>query len=338
MRVIVTGGTGFLGRHLVWHLARKGCDVCFTGRNAEAARLIAAAAAKPVSFVPVEHGAAQAGPSLRALAKSADAMVHCAALSSPWGSVERFEAANVASARQVLEACRANDVPRLVHISTPSLYFSFADRLDIRETDPLPAPVNTYAATKLRAEQILAASALEQLVILRPRALFGPWDNTLMPRFLRVMERGSLPLPNGGRALLDLTYVDNAVFAIWQALTQPLPGPRCIYNVSNGEPMTLAELIARLQSVLKLPVRTRPIPYWLLDAAARTAELHARLTSRQDEPLLTRYSAGTLAFSQTLNLDSIRSELHYQPQVAIEQGMALYADWLQRQKGGANAA
>lgn len=330
MRVIITGGTGFLGRHLVWHLATQDCDVSFTGRNLQAAKSIIAAASKHVQFFPLAHETDIAESTLTTLAKSADAIVHCAALSSPWGTPDSFHQANVESTQQVVRACLVNNTPRLIHISTPSIYFAYADRINIRESDPLPTPVNTYAATKREAENIVTESGIPQSVILRPRAIFGPWDNTLMPRLLRVIERGMLPIPNKGEALLDLTYVDNVVHAIWLALTQTLPNACSTYNVSNGEPIQFNQLLERLRQELQLPIRTLQTPYRLLDYVARCAEIYARLT-HQREPFLTRYSAGTLAFSQTLNLDAIRSDLNYSPIVSIDAGIQRYAKWLKHE-------
>lgn len=329
MKVLVSGGTGFLGRHVVWRLARAGHEVCFTGRDARAAATVVQQAAAPVQFVAVEHGTEKALPTLLAQVGPLDVMIHCAALSSPWGALDDFRRANVESTRELLQLAEHKGVRRLVHISTPSLYFDFSDRLAIREDMPLPKPVNYYAATKAEAEQWVLQSELPECVILRPRALFGPWDNTLMPRLMRVIQRGAFPLPHGGKALLDLSYIDNVVDAVSLALTANLPASRRIYNVSNGEPISLLDLLKQLQTTLDLPLRTRRLPYALLDGVARIAELHAKWASK-DEPLLTRYSAGTLAFSQTLDLSAIKNELGYAPKVSISEGLQRYAVWLKK--------
>lgn len=329
MRILVSGGTGFLGRHLVWRLLRNGHEVVYTGRSAAAAAVVAQQAVRPARFVAVEHGNELARRILQQCG-ALDAIVHCAALSAPWGSRAAFERANISSTAELLDTAASSGARRFVHISTPSLYFDYRDRLAIREDTPLPPPVNRYAASKAVAERLVQASPLPGRVILRPRALFGPWDNTLMPRLLRVMQRGRFPLPRAGRALLDITHVDNAVHAIQLALEQPLPQPCAIYNVSNGEPLTLLALLHRLQQVLQLQFRLQAVPYWLLDGLARVAELQARL-SGCSEPALTRYSAGTLSFSQTLDLTAIRRDLGYAPLIDINSGLQQYGIWLREQ-------
>lgn len=331
MKIIVTGGTGFLGRHTVWRLATEGYQVIFTGRQQAAAAEVIAHSPAAVTWLPLEHGTADAAATLANAATGALAVVHCAALSSPWGQYENFVQANITSTEEVIHACETAGVKRLVHISTPSLYFDFRDRLSVREDEPLPTPVNHYAHTKYEAEKRVLVADIAEKVILRPRALFGPWDNTLMPRLVRVMQRGAIPLMREGKALLDLTYVDNAVEAIWLALTKPLPRQLSIYNVTNEEPMQLDVLLAQVADAFSLDLRTRHVPWPAVHALAGLLETYSRLRSGP-EPLLTRYGAGVLAFSQTLDTSAIRHELGYVPTVSLAEGIQRHANWWKNQK------
>ncbi|MES2676594.1 MAG: NAD(P)-dependent oxidoreductase [Pseudomonadota bacterium] len=324
MKILITGGTGFLGRHIVWRLAELGHEVIFTGRQIAAADEVIALAKTPVRWLQIHHGSAER--QLMQAAQGADAIVHSAALSSPWGKYADFFSANVTSTAEVLSACNAAEVQRLVHISTPSLYFDFSDRLNIGELEPLPTPVNNYALTKAMAEKLVLQSAVPERVILRPRAIFGAWDNTLMPRILRVMREGSIPLMRGGQALLDVTYVENLVDAIMLSLTEPLPAAVQTYNVSNGDPQPLHKLLLQMSEAFALPLRTRQLPWWLVSGLARTLEVAAKATHGR-EPKITRYGAGVLAFSQTLDISTIRRDLGYQPQVSIAEGMRRHAAW-----------
>lgn len=325
MKILVTGGTGFLGRHLVQRLARQGAEVVFTGRQ-DAVGAQVAALAGAARYVRVEHGAAGAAARLRDCAAGADAIVHCAALAAPWGRRAAFERANVDSTGEVLAACRAHAITRLVHLSTPSLYFSFADQLGIGEDAPLPPPVNAYARSKRAAEALVLQAALPQAVMLRPRAIFGPWDQALLPRLLRLMRYGRVPLLRGGRALVDLTYVDNVVDAVLLALRVEGASTPPVYNISNGEPVAVADLFGMISSAFGVPVATVQRPYWLADLAARALEAGARLAPGW-EPPVTRYSLGAIAFSQTLDLRRARTELGYAPAVSVEEGIARTAAW-----------
>jgi nucleoside-diphosphate-sugar epimerase len=326
MKLVVTGGTGFLGRHLVWRAAAEGGEVVFTGRDARAADEVIRLAAAPVRWQAVAHGEEGAQSAINAAARDADAVVHCAALSSPWGRHDDFHRANVAGTAEVLAACRACGVLRLVHVSTPGIYFGFGDRLGIREDAELPEPANDYVRTKLAAETLVRQSGLPEVAILRPRALFGPWDRTVVPRILRVMARGPIPIMRGGGIQLDLTYIDNAVEAAWLALTKPLPRRVNTYNVSNGEPRRLLDVLAVMAREFDLPLRTRSVPWPLVELLARSLEFAARLGTGK-EPLLTRYSAGVLAFSQTLDVSALRDELGWRPAVPIDEGIRRHARW-----------
>jgi nucleoside-diphosphate-sugar epimerase len=327
MRILVTGGTGFLGRHLVWRLNALGHDVVFTGRNRESAAQVQAhiePAKGSAAFICLTHGTAQSAKALLDAADQTVAVIHCAALSSPWGRREAFEQANVVSTREVLDVCRAHAIPRLVHISTPSLYFNFRDRVAIREDEPLPPPVNEYARTKGVAEQLVMRSEIESVIALRPRAIFGPWDNTLLPRLLRVARKTRLPLMHGGSALLDLTYVDNVVDAVMLALSSDLK--RATVNISNGEPLPVIDLFNALATAFGFEPRFRRVPYPLLAAIATLLECGARVAPGW-EPPITRYSAGLLAFSQTLDLTHARAALGYEPRVSFAEGMQRTAAW-----------
>lgn len=325
MKILVTGGTGFLGRHLVWRLAAQRHEVVFTGRNRTAAQLVLAASpAAAVRYVEIDHGSADAQRQLSAGAEGADAVVHCAALAAPWGRKEAFRRANVASTAEVLAACAAHRIERLVHISSPSVYFAYEDRIAIHEDAPLPPAATEYARSKREAELMVLNAAPAHRTILRPRAIFGPWDQALLPRLLRLMQYGRVPLLRGGRALLDMTYIDNVVDAIVLALG----GRAGIYNISNGEPIAAAELFERIAHSFALPIRAVRRPYWLADGAARLLELSARLAPDW-EPPITRYSLGAIAFSQTLDLQRARAELGYAPSVSLDEGIARTAAWWQ---------
>lgn len=331
MKVLVTGGTGFIGRHLVWRLAAEGCEVQFSGRNPQAAAEVIALSPAPVRWLPLEHGHPDTRQVLAEATREHDALVHCAALSSPWGSPQAFARANLDSTAEVIHACQQNHIARLVHISTPSLYFDFSDRLGIREDQPLPAPVNHYARSKAQAEALLGQAGLPACMILRPRAVFGPWDATLMPRLLRVMQQGAIPLMRGGAAQLDLTCIDNLVHAVWLGLTRPLARPLCVYNLSNGTPLAFIDLLQQMAVHFELTLRTRRLPWRLVHGVAHLLELKARLGNGA-EPLITRYGAGVLAFSQTLDISAIQRELGYRPVISQQQGIVQHAHWWRAQQ------
>lgn len=209
MKIIVTGATGFLGKKVAERLKREGHQPIAVGRNHTAGQQLINAG---VPFIPTDLS--NLSQTLRVFSDcgNVDAVIHCAALSSPWGKYADFYDANVKGTDHLIKACRLCTIQRFIHISTPSLYFNYESRLLIKESDALPSTmVNSYAATKKIAEEIVLGSNVPS-VILRPRGIFGPGDTALFPRLLRSLSR--LPLIEGGNAWMDITYVDNVVDAI----------------------------------------------------------------------------------------------------------------------------
>ncbi|OYO30747.1 NAD(P)-dependent oxidoreductase [Janthinobacterium sp. PC23-8] len=331
-RILVTGATGGLGRNAVHFLLAQGVDVRASGRNLDVGRELERLGAQ---FVPLDL--AQATPQqMDQLVRGMDVVWHCAALSSPWGLERDFIAANVTATGQLLRAGAASHVARFVHISTPALYFDYRHRLDVPETFRPDTYVNAYARSKAMAEKLVqeAADKHRQMlcVILRPRAIFGPHDQVLMPRLARVLQQrgGKLPLPNGGAAIIDITYVDNVVHAMWLATLHKTLASGSAFNITNCEPARLCDILRSLFcDHLRQPFEIVSVPYRLLAAVARLMQFASRFTRR--EPSLTPYSIGALSFDMTLDNAKARKVLGYRPVVSLRDGIARTAQWMRQE-------
>lgn len=319
MKLLVTGATGFLGMKLALRLAQLGHSVTGTGRDAAKGALLERSG---VRFLQADLADPQA---MLAACAGQDCVFHSGALSSPWGEYRDFYTANVLGTRHVVEGSIRQKVGRLIHVSTPSLYFDYRHRLNLSESDPLPArPVNHYAATKRLAEAEVDQGVRRGLpvITIRPRAIFGPGDQAILPRLIRANRRGRIPLVDGGRALIDVTYVENVVDSLLLCMTAPDRALGRTYNITNGEPMELRELLHLLFSKLGEELRTIHLPWSVAYSVAGAMELAARLAGGRREPMLTRYSVGVLARSQTLDLSAARADLGYQPRVSVLEGLA----------------
>jgi len=315
-RFIVTGATGFLGGVLVRRLLAAGHDVVALGRQMEALAALSRDGARAVAF-DLATSARLPEPT------SADVSVHCAALSSPWGKASDFHAANVIATQNALAMAKEAGVTRFVHISTPSVYFRFSDQVGLKEDAPLPAPVNAYAATKRRAEELVLkeVDALDA-IILRPRGIYGAGDTALMPRLLRVASKRALPLMRGGRAATDLTHVDDVVDAILAAVTHRGALSKRVFNVSGGAALSVRDVIERVGERAGVPITWRNMPAAAVLGAVRTIEALARITPGRPEPLTTAYSVALLAYTQTLDISAARTVVGWLPRVGFEEGLA----------------
>jgi nucleoside-diphosphate-sugar epimerase len=332
-RILVTGATGGLGRNAVQALLQKGVQVRASGRNVETGKMLAAAGAE---FVALDLATAMPAQ-LDDLMRDVDAVWHCAALSSPWGAAADFVAANITVTQRLLQAAGQNGVMRFIHISTPALYFDYTNRFDVKESFRPKSYVNAYARTKAQAEACVQDAVWRfprmRCIILRPRAIFGPYDQVLVPRLCRVLDErgGRLPLPRGGGVTLDLTYVENVVHAMWLASGSARAPSGSAFNITNQEPAVLRDILRQLfVEGLQRKCDIVDLPYPLLAALARGMELLSRLTGK--EPALTPYSIGALSFDMTLDNTLARELLGYLPPVSFAEGVQRTAEWI-RQHG-----
>lgn len=303
---------------MVRALLGRGTEVVASGRDVSKAP----PATEGLTFIAADLSNRADTERLQKATGSIDAVVHAAALSAPWGAYAAFHSANVTATQHMLEFARESGACRFVHISTPGVYFHFRDQLDVRETRPLPEPVNFYAKTKRRAEElVLNADALDAF-ILRPRGLYGAGDTALLPRLIRAARRRPLPLLRNGQAVTDLTHVTDAAQAILAALDAP-QSARGIYNISGGVPLRLKDVIDRACKRSAVTARWRRTSTTAALAAARAMEWACACLPSKPEPPITAYGVGVLAFSQTLNIDSARHVLGWTPSIDFDEGLDL---------------
>jgi nucleoside-diphosphate-sugar epimerase len=317
MKALITGGTGFLGGKLARRLHGMGWDVTVLGRNPAALGETQARGIKAIR-TNLEDSAA-----IIAACKGQEIVFHCGALSAPWGKPGDFYAANVLGTANIIHACMDANVHRLVHVSTPSIYFRFRPRLNVREDAELPKPVNEYARTKRLAEERIDRAYTDGLpvITIRPRAIFGPGDTSILPRLIQRLETGRIPIIGDGKNVTDLTYVENAVDALILCAGSPLSTLGKKYNITNGEPIRLWPVIERVCEALHLSYPKHKVPYQVAHYIAWMLEWIYRFLPGQPEPPFTRYSVFVIAQSATLDITAARRELGYRPRVSVEQGL-----------------
>ena len=319
MDILITGATGFLGNCLTEKLVHQNGTgtIITTGRNLERGKHLSALGTR---FIP---GDLRDSAFVEKLGTDITAIVHCAALSAPWGSYQTFYEQNVLTTRNLLKLAIQNRVERFVYVSSPSVYATLANRLNVREDDPLPDPfLNAYAQTKYEAEQLIISQLTQQnipYVIIRPRALIGAGDTVIMPRLLDAQARNRLFVVGDGQNICDLTCVSNVADAIALALTATGPALNQTYNITNGEPVRLYEQIEQVCRLLGRPFVRRTMPYALARTVATVLENVGPLFNK--EPTLTRYTLSLLAFSMTLDITRARTLLGYIPRQTTAEGI-----------------
>lgn len=264
----------------------------------------------------------------------ADAVVHLAAKVSVAGPWDEYESVNVGGTRHVLDGCRTAGVRRLVHVSSPSVAH-VGDPLVGAAADPAdPERVHGhYARSKAIAEQLALASAGESLsvVAVRPHLVWGPGDTQLVGRIVDRAAAGRLVLIDGGTALIDTTYLDNAADALVAALDHADDVNGEAFVVSNGQPRTVAELLTRICHAAGLPEPTRSVPRALASGAGAVVERAWSVTGRDDEPPMTRFLAEQLSTAHWFDQRRTRERLQWTPQVSLDEGFSRLTRHFQRQ-------
>lgn len=318
MRMLVTGGSGFVGSALCRRLHALGHDVIALARRPSP--MLAAAGIRTVIH---DLAAPAADSSLAGIFTGVGCVFHTAAHVKMWGPKGAFRAGNIVATDHVIAACREAGVPRLVFTSSPSVVATPAGLRGVDESQPYPAHFEAfYPETKAAAEQaVLAAhSAALRTIALRPHLIFGPGDTNLVPTILTRARAGRLVQVGDGSNLVDLTFIDDCVEAHGLAAAaldeRPSAGGRA-YFISQGTPVPLWGWIARVLELHSVAPVRRKISARLARVLATVAETTWRAGRFKSDPPLTRFLAEEMATDHYFDLSAARRELGYAPSLTV---------------------
>ncbi|MEN1943132.1 2-alkyl-3-oxoalkanoate reductase [Luteimonas sp. MJ293] len=321
MKILVTGGGGFLGQALCRGLVERGHEVTSFNRG-HYPELDA------LSVRQVRGDLADRNAVLGA-ASGMQAIFHNAAKAGAWGSYDSYHQANVVGTDNVLEACRAHGIGRLVYTSTPSVTHRKTHPVEGGTADTVPygsgfkAP---YASTKTIAEKAVLAANGPALatVALRPRLIWGPGDNQLLPRLVERANAGRLRLVGDGENRIDTTYIDNAADAHFKAFEHLAPGAACAgkaYFISNGEPMPIRDILNGLLAAAGAPAVEKTVPFRVAFAIGAVSETLWPLLRLPGEPPLTRFLAEQLSTTHWYDMTPATRDFGYVPGVSTAEGL-----------------
>jgi nucleoside-diphosphate-sugar epimerase len=317
-RVLVTGGGGFLGAAICRQLLARGDQVRSLARGDYPAL-------RALGVEAIRGDAADTEAAERAVS-GCDLVIHTAAKAGVWGDEDEYYRANVLATQAILGACRRQGVGRLVFTSSPSVVAGGAPLRGADESTPYPARyLAPYPRTKAIAERAVRAAhgAALRTVSLRPHLILGPGDPHLVPRLIERARKGRLRLLGDGRNLVDVTYVEDAARAHLLAAdalrTHGSPAGGRVYFLSQGQPVALAELLARILNEAGLPRPQRTIPPAVGYALGAAAEGLYRALPLPGEPPLTRFVAEELATDHYFDISAARRDLGYTPSLSVEE-------------------
>lgn len=320
MKALVTGGGGFLGRYIVEKLLARGFDVTSLSRgdHPELASL----------GVTAVRAGVEEREKVIAAASGMDVVFHTAAKVGVGGGFAEFNRANVVGSRNVVDACVAGGVKRLIFTSSPSVVFGGEPHEGVDETVPYPTRFNAhYPATKAVAErETLAANGRAGLLTcaIRPHLVWGPRDTNLIPRLLARADAGRLAIVGDGRNLVDMVYVENAADAhilAMDRLSAGSPVAGSAYFITQGEPVNLWDWVNKILARLGRPPVGKRVSYPMAYAVGAVMETAYALLRLDAEPPMTRFVAQQLALPHYFDIGKAGRELGYAPKVGADEGL-----------------
>jgi nucleoside-diphosphate-sugar epimerase len=330
MKILVTGGGGFLGKAIVKLLLEQGADVRSFSRQ----------------LYPqlAELGVAQITGNLTDLSAVTKAVegcslvYHVAAKAGVWGSFDEYYQPNVVGTKNIIQACRNCNIKRLVYTSSPSVVFDGTDMEGADESAPYPDHYHSYySQTKAEAEQLVLAAndAVLATVALRPHLIWGPEDNHLVPRILRRGRQGALRKIGSRPCLVDTVYIDNAAKAHVQAAEKLAVGSEVagkVYFISNAEPLPLWDIVNRILAAGGVSPVTKTISPAVAAGAGWILETFYRMFKLSGEPRITRFVAKELSTAHWFDLTAAKRDFDYYPEISIEEGLKHLQLWLRESR------
>lgn len=329
---LVTGATGLLGSHIVEQLVKRGRPVrALVRKNSDTAWLKG-------QGVELAYGDVTDRQSLARAMQGVTCVYHSAARVGDWGPWPEFVAISIDGTRNVLDTVREQNVQRLVHISSISVFgHPEGDGRVIDETAPIGVNVykwSYYTRAKVEAEKMVMEYHKKYnlpVTVVRPSWMYGPRDRASLPRMARMIRTGKIKLVGPGDNLLNVTYAGNVAECCILAADSPKSIGQVYSACSDGE-ITQKQFVDLLARELGLPPVTRSVPFKVAYGAGFVLECIGHLFGLKKPPMITRYAIWLYGRRTFFTPEKARRELGWQSTVCYEEGVKRSVAWLKERE------
>ena len=315
MNIFVTGASGFVGGAAVAHLKANHQIIAMSRSEVSDEK---------IRNLGVEPARSMLGNVTVEQLAGCEIVIHCAAYVEEWGPYSTYERINVQGTKQLLEVAKKAGVKRFIHISTEASLFYGQHMRNVDETTPLathsPFP---YSKTKALAE-ITVNEANDpdnqfSTIILRPRLIWGPGDQTVLPVILKMAAENKFAWVDGGKIQTSTTHIQNLVHAIELALTAGGAGET--YFVLDGESQTFRDFMSAYAKTAGTDLGERSVPGWFARTLANILEPLWRLLRVKSAPPITRFAAYIMSRDGTMTDEKAQNKMNYSPVINIQDGL-----------------
>lgn len=335
MKVFITGGSGFIGSHLIDGLLRAGHDItAFVRKDSE------------MNFMPVDKIALRRGDlcdyeGLKRGMNGCSVVFHVAALCTDWASEREFHETNVVGTRNVLKAARENNIDRIIFVSSTGVLgeedckapktedSSYKPRMSYFLSRWFESGMNNYRYTKMVAESESIEYCRKNrmnITVIRPVWVYGPREFHAGPfEFCSAVSRGHRIMPMGKRNRFHVIFVKDLAQAVISAMEKNLPGVN-IFNVGNTTVPLMRDYFNLFCEHMdaKNPVY---VPFYLIYPFAVVLEILAKLLRSRKPYLLTRARVKMFYCNNIYDVSRAQKVLGFVPGTSLEEGVKETVNW-----------
>jgi nucleoside-diphosphate-sugar epimerase len=302
-KVFITGGTGFLGKHLIERLVSEGNQVFALTRNKNA-----------FSNLPIQEvvGSLSDIQNWENELTECDVLIHCAARVEFWGAWQDYYKDNTLATLELLKSAEKHNVKRFIYISSESVLQDKKDLFDIDETYPYPnEPSSYYGKSKMLAEQgIIAFKGNIQKIILRPTFIYGKGVNAI-GTLKEKIKSGSFSWIDKGDVWMEMVYVKNVVEAITKAIDNGKNNE--IYNITDHSKLKVKEFLTDLMATENISISKKNTPSIIAKPVASIVEKIWKIFGLKNYPPLTRFDLSFIAMNRQYKTEKAINQLNYKP-------------------------
>jgi len=314
VKIFITGASGFVGGAIAKELVKNN-EVFGMARSEKSATKIIDLGATPV-LCSLNHVKNEN-------LEGCDLIIHAAAYVEAWGTRKQYWDINVEGTKQLLATAKSTGVKKFIHISSEATLFYGQEMNNIDETYPYPKKTPyLYSETKAAAEKLVVLANQEGLfetVVIRPRMIWGPNDQTILPELIKLIDKGSFMWINNGKAKTSTVHISNLVHAIKLAIENGKGGE--IYFITDDEIVSFRSFLTNLLNTQDIIPSHRSISGKISSFIALLLEKIWRIFQLKGEPPITRFAADIMTVNCTINIEKAKQYLNYSPILTIKEGM-----------------